>query len=260
MSKLPILQITKSSYEFIFSHQTVFWQLAKLPMAVFCAISFLLYLFFYLFLSEVFSEAFVKTGLILLLGIVSLPFFVAWHRLVLLGPEAVSGHRGLVYGRREGMFILWGIIIGCLFSAPVLFVYLLPVPKAMSLVVVLIMLPILRLYLVFPLVATDPSTSVRAVASVNAVWALTKGNTIRIVFALLCIALPIQILGWLVSLTGFYMGPVILGVYGYGVLGVVIDMMVRFAAAAVIASFLSLTYLFLTSSGDDAEKLLSHDI
>ena len=94
MSNIRVWGTTKAAYGFVFTHQSDFWRLAALPMVIYYAVFFAVYLVVGV---EVVQPVWAFV-LLALLGILATPFVVAWHRMVLLGPGAIVGHRGLTYG------------------------------------------------------------------------------------------------------------------------------------------------------------------
>ena len=92
MSKLAPWKTVKSAYAFVLGHQKEFWRLARPPMAIICVAYAVTFLWF-----ETEPES-LASGLPDLLSLLVVPFLVAWHRLVLIGPQAVTGHHGLPFG------------------------------------------------------------------------------------------------------------------------------------------------------------------
>ncbi len=268
-TKLRTWQTAQSAYGFVFKHQTEFWRLAMLPMAIFCVVIVVVYST----IGVEFANSVLGGGLAdLLLTILVLPFIVAWHRLILVGPEAVAGHRGLVYGRREGMFFVWIIIFTILFLVLILPFIMIPIltileaeaaqdteaqadPFAMilpAMIIFLVTIPVWRLSFVFPSLAIDRG------ASIKGAWSLTRGNTFRLAFAMsILIILPVRIVFEGVADAASFLLTQILGpetVTGPAVaLNWAVTLFERFFMGALVASFLSLTYLILTTDDNAAD-------
>ena len=78
MTKLRTWQTAQSAYGFVFKHQSEFWRLAILPMAIFCAV----FVVVYSTIGMEFANSDLGEGLArLLLTILVLPFIVAWHEI-----------------------------------------------------------------------------------------------------------------------------------------------------------------------------------
>ena len=104
--KLMIWQTTKASYGFVFRNQPSFCRMASLPMVIYYIASVIM---------EITLDENRADSLMLVLFILTLPYSVAWHRLVLLGLESAAGYNGLKYGWREGKSSLIFIGLYCVF-------------------------------------------------------------------------------------------------------------------------------------------------
>lgn len=198
-------------------------------------------------------------------GLASIPFVVAWHRLILIGPDVVMGHWGFSAGMREWRFILWGIgfglvlglaagivggvlggvlgsVVGALGLSPHMGTLI--AVAAGALLGILCVAPIYRIGLVFPAIAKDEE------ASWSRMWNLGKGNTFRLTWALIVavvvihlafilLAMGVGILLALAKMQGMTAQIVVRGV---------IETLTYFLSFAVGAGILSTAYRHLTES------------
>ena len=264
MTKLRVWATTGAAYGFFFSHQSEFWRLAALPMAIYYALFLVVLLFA--------GVEVVQSGwgdvLGLVLSVLAMPFIVAWHRLAILGPEAIAGQRGLTIGRREGLFIVvsWGIalpfiILGIVVEALGAVVeaqtaspagaggfdvgFILPM-----IIILFVMAPLLRVFLIYPLIATDHGVSIRQA------WKLAKGNTFRFAAILCLVGYSLKAVIWIIDSSASFLltgnvgsGPTIAINHATGVLE-------YFIVGSVGASALALSYRFLTTTRNDAAEAL----
>lgn len=251
--KLPVWLTIESVCIFFFPNQRTFWRIAALPMASYYSAFVIVHVAID---EQVAGSEWTGDLLDILLFILLLPFIVAWHRFVLLGPNSVVGHRGLRYGRREGKFLLVFLSFG-LFLGILQFIILVNAAQAahgggvrpqigldiiLFVIIFLIVLsPIFRLFLVLPSIALDKGASLR-----NA-WKLTKGNTIRITAVFAFAVSPVLVIFDALIIPAINLMPHDPAMF----LGGAITMYKEFIIAAVVASSLSLSYKFLISAKDN---------
>lgn len=140
----------------------------------------------------------------------SLPFLVSWYRIVIDGPQSVAGTPPIGFGRAEGRFLLWALVLGLVLAVPMVIagavaipfatgelsgnqVPLLPVLLAVFFFILLV-LASLRLSLIFPAIAVEePASFARA-------WDMSKGNSFRLFGLAVVVHLPAILFGGLFEL------------------------------------------------------------
>lgn len=140
----------------------------------------------------------------------SLPFLVSWYRVIIDGPQAVAGRPPFSFGRPEGRFLLWALLLGLVLAVPMIIagavaipfatgelpgnqVPLLPVLLAVFFFILLV-LASLRLSLIFPAIAVEePASFARA-------WDISKGNSFRLFGLAVVVHLPALLMGGIVEL------------------------------------------------------------
>ena len=261
MTKLRIWATIQAAYGFFFSHQSDFWRLAALPIAIYYALFFVVLLFA--------GVELVQSGwgdvLGLVLGVLAAPFIVAWHRLVLLGPEAIAGQRGLTFGRREGLFIVLTLLpVGLIFAVIIVIANLgaaidahaaspaepagFDVGFILPMVIILfVMAPLMRVLLIFPSIATDQGVSIRQA------WKLAKGNTFRFAAIIFLVGFSLRVVFWIIDFSANFLltGNVSSesGMVPTIAITRAIQVLENFIGGSVGVSALSLSYRFLTPAG-----------
>ena len=114
--------------------------------------------------------------------------------------------------------------------------------------------PLMRLLLIFPLIATDHGISVRQA------WNLAKGNTFRFAAILLLVGFSLGVVFWIIdSSANFLLTGNVGSASGIGstiAINHAIGVLEYFIGGSVGASALSLSYRFLTSTRDDSAEAL----
>ncbi|SOD92330.1 hypothetical protein [Caenispirillum bisanense] len=146
----------------------------------------------------------------------SLPFLMSWYRLIVEGPQAVAGRPPIAFGRLEGRFLLWVVLLGLVLAVPMVIAGTLAIPfmagdvsghelpiLPLLLAVfffLLLVLASLRLSLIFPAVAVEePASFPRA-------WEMTKGNSFRIAVAAVLVHVPAILFGGILELAALRLG------------------------------------------------------
>lgn len=222
--KLPVWRTVKAAYLVILHNPKLAIKLAIIPL-IFWTLPILIqsYLWSGMTLGDVAMSMQSDINIVSLIYAISIvgfvamiPMITAWHRLVILGHDHPKARISYSIQNTEWSY-LWKavlfILLCFLFMLPAIIVPIV-IGLAMSsmsgfhaaliIVVILAMLPIyafiLRASLVFPAAAIGNSLGFRES------WRLTKGNTWRVIFAIILAALPTTVVGMIVSI-------VLLGVY-----------------------------------------------
>lgn len=105
-SKLPVWITVAESYRFVFTNLGALAKVAALPVLIAVLILTALFLF-----ADTLGEGpgFLITTVVLIL--ILIPFLTKWHRITLIGLDTEVARIALKVGRREGKFLLYGIII-----------------------------------------------------------------------------------------------------------------------------------------------------
>ncbi len=278
MKKLPVWRTVKAANVFVFTNMATFWRIAIIPMCVY----FVLYFIWYVAVGkevlnslQANADPVVSLWLfvpIIILSFLTISFVVSWHRLVLLGADAIVTDRGLKFERREFRFLLKGFvvtiilaiastlaimfagIIGTVISAtlgglvPGFFVFL-----ASIFFFVAALAPIYRYFLVIPAICIDGN------ASFGAAWKLGKGNSYRFFWTVFLASIPFAILVTVIGLViGASLGFVLAPENAYQaatILGKAIEMFYFFAIGAIGATTLSMSYRFLTEAKAETAEM-----
>lgn len=286
MRKLQVWRTIKDANVFIYAHKDFFWRLAILPMCTYFAAYFVYFITVgkglptSMTVGEIINHT--KSGaeafgyfpiiiffvLFMILPLLLTPFIVTWHRLVLLGLEAVNSKNSLKYSRREWMFYLMGFVLSLILNATFFLfwglftgIFLLigplinvPMNSAGSIIAVLFFMmaamiiaaPCLRFLLV------QPSISIDRRASLGAAWKLGKNNSYRLTMIIIIASLPTLIGYTIITKIIFFALTFISNMKMMGVFSVIaanaIDLVFFFTGSAVIATTLSLCYRELTEA------------
>jgi hypothetical protein len=265
--KLPVLSMAIAVYRFVFAHLPTFGRLAVRPMVILFGFSFITATYFTDAVLSMAGSIADYAVFILFLT----PFLVAWHRLVLLGPEAIAGHRGLAFERRDRIFFLWSILLAILIELFLQFLVALPTDFIgesfdftkfgmaggfiLTFVAELVLFPMIvlvsRFILVFPSIAID------AGALLGEVWQLTRGNALRLALLYYLVYIPISVALAMVHLAVLHVSTW-LAAQGYGVNWAVAMYIIEktiwsFFIGALLATGLSLSYRLLTAPREEGE-------
>jgi hypothetical protein len=125
-------------------------------------------------------------------------FAVAWHRRNLVGPEATVG-AALRWGRRQWRFfrrlvLLFVNLMALMFFLSILLMAVIPIAPALSALLIAMCLIYARVALVLPAAATDTPMTFAESAK------LTRGNSWRMLLAVVVLPLAVMLFGGLVVL------------------------------------------------------------
>lgn len=140
----------------------------------------------------------------------SLPFLVSWYRFIIDGPLGLEGRPLFTFGRLEGRFLLWAVVLALVVAAPMIVAGAVAIPFASGNIsahqlpvlplllavffFILLILASLRLSLIFPAVAVEePASFARA-------WEMSKGNSLRMLALAAAVHLPALFFGGILQL------------------------------------------------------------
>ncbi len=176
-------------------------------------------------------------------GLVGLPFatmmVVAIHRIVLLGPDALTNPWSFTWTARETSFLVWLVILGVFFFlaglAFSLVVWMLPEAWMMVLAAFLF-----GLWLEGRFGMVLPATALDRPMQLSRSWFLTSGNDLQLIVVL---GLPVLILAGLIKAALWVEAPLLIAIVW--ALGALLTLAVQIAV-------LSLSYRFLFEEAREA--------
>jgi hypothetical protein len=255
--KLRVWKTTNETYTLILRNQKAFWRISALPMAI----SYAAFVIAHIVVDEGLGGEVWYLLVWLLLTVLTVPFIVAWHRLVLIGPDSVVKRSGLRFGRREGKFLLIFLVVAVSWTIIAVTLEMMRgVNAALAanaagsrsggdyvaivplIVMVIVFGQIFRLALVFPSIAIDEGASVRKALK------LTKGNSFRFTAVLAFTAFLVGFVFKILIHPTISQAPANLVTFLEGAITVYRN----FLVPCVLASALSLSYKFFTSARNNA--------
>ncbi len=218
--QLPVVEIAAEAYHAVWRFRRVLADRAAVPLAIVLATGIVEHLLT--------GSATVETPAGLgdgdpadggssgpgLLGIAyflaSLPFLVSWYRFIIDGPLGLEGRPSFTFGRLEGRFLMWAVVLALVVAAPMIIAGAVAIPFASGAIsahqlpmlplllgvffFILLILASLRLSLIFPAVAVeDPASFARA-------WDMSKGNSLRMLALAAAVHLPALFFGGILQL------------------------------------------------------------